>query len=319
MVNVAIMYCKAGEYERSKKTFFKAMPYAVDKEEKASCYVSLAETCFLMNQQDSASYYGRKGLDLLSDIKKLSNESFLVYTYNLLAEIEEQQENYKQALAYRNLTIYYNDSIYSNISDKKLSAIKEKYEYEFLLSKTKELNRKKKISFFVIATLSFIILLILYYMNKQRIGKFRMMQEYYKLKDVIHNENRLNGFSGRLDIMKEIALLDDLIDDGRREKEFKKRLKDVISKINWDTLYPMLNELHKDILETLNKEMGCLNEDEFKIVCLEYSGFHNDEIAKILRLKPNTIMAKKTKIRQKIGLENNVNIKDFLKKHYRKT
>jgi len=312
MQNIAVIHRQGGDYEQAISNFTKASPFAITDEERARNYIHMAETFLQMDQLDSAKYYGKKGLEQLATVKPLNDDSFLIYMYEFLSAIEEKQANYQQALAYKNLSFYYNDSIYSKILDQKISIINQKRENEILLNEANRLNQTRRISFIIIILLVFCIMISLYFVNKHRIKKLQAIRDFYELKHLINSEERLRG----LNIMKEIALLEDMIDDKIREKEFKKRLKDAISKINWDTLFPMLNELHRDVFEKLKKDTTHLNEDEFKIVCLDYSGFHNEEIAKILRSKQNTIITKKTKIRQKLGMENNTNIKEFVSNRY---
>ena len=312
MQNIAVMYRQGGDYEQAINNFIKASPYAITDEERSRNYIHLAETYLQMDQLDSAGYYGKKGLEQLATVKQLNDDSFLAYAYGRFSEIEEKMENYQQALAYKNLSFYYNDSIYSKILDQKISIINQKNEYELLLNEANRWNQTRRISFIIIILLVFCIMAALYFVHKYRINQLQAIRDFNELKNLMSSEVRLKG----LNIMKEIALLEDMIDDKIREKEFKKRLKDAISKINWDTLFPMLNELHRDVFEKLKKDAACLNEDEFKIVCLDYSGFHNEEIAKILRLKQNTITTKKTKIRQKLGMENNTNIQEFISNCY---
>ena len=316
LLSKGVMHCKNSDYEQSIAVLYKSLLYSNTKEEKSRNYMYLADTFLQMNEPDSAKYYGKKGLNLLKTIEKLTDDAYIVYMYELLSGIEEQLENYQQALAYKDQSLYYCDSIYSTIIKQKMLAINKKYDKELLLSKSNKWNRTKNICFIVIGLLALCIILILRFLKKQRIEKLQAVRDFHELRQMLKNEERLMGFSERLELIKEIAMLDDMIDDAVRIKELKKRLKDIIAKITWETLFPLLNELHRDVFEKLKKETTNLKEDEFQVLCLNYSMFNNEEIAKILRLKSTTIVSKKTNIRRKLGLENNAGINDFIKNNY---
>jgi DNA-binding CsgD family transcriptional regulator len=73
-----------------------------------------------------------------------------------------------------------------------------------------------------------------------------------------------------------------------------------------------MNEMHDGFYDRLRRTLSVLDESEFRICCLSYEGFSNTEIGIVLKYSVNTVQAKKTLIRKKLGIQASGNLHDFL-------
>lgn len=83
--------------------------------------------------------------------------------------------------------------------------------------------------------------------------------------------------------------------------------------IDWEVLYHTMNEVHNNFFTYLQKKYPQLDETEFKVCCLIYSDFSNEEIGIILKMTNNVVSKKRSSIRKKLGIDGYGNIIEFLK------
>lgn len=120
------------------------------------------------------------------------------------------------------------------------------------------------------------------------------------------------------DILKKSAVLQMYLrkDEIKQGEKLLSKFNDIVYKqqeLDWDMLYDTMNELHDGFFDELKKIVPTLDDNEFKICCLIYSDFTNQEIGIIMKFSSSTITHKRSSIRRKMGLHDYSNISEYLK------
>lgn len=120
-----------------------------------------------------------------------------------------------------------------------------------------------------------------------------------------------------LETLRNTALLESYLPEDERKYGLRilKRMYDAVfgkKTFPWEKAYNAIGILYDDLPERLRKAYPELDEAEIRLCCLTYMDINNTEIATIMRFKINTIQAKKSVIRKKLGIEGYGNIRDFL-------
>jgi hypothetical protein len=111
-----------------------------------------------------------------------------------------------------------------------------------------------------------------------------------------------NTLLEHFDILKKAALLETYIkeDEKKQGAYLIRKFNEIVygqTDLDWNLLYRTMNDIH-----------------EFRICCLSYEEFSNTEISIVLKYSINTVQAKKTSIRKKLGIKASGNLHDFLDK-----
>lgn len=120
-----------------------------------------------------------------------------------------------------------------------------------------------------------------------------------------------------INILSNTALLESFLPEDERKyglKILKKIYDAVYGKKNfpWEKAYKAISILYNNLPEKLRRQYPELDEAEIRICCLTYMEVNNTEIATIMRFKINTVQAKKSVIRKKLGIDGYGNIRDFI-------
>lgn len=120
-----------------------------------------------------------------------------------------------------------------------------------------------------------------------------------------------------LDILKKAALLEGYLkeDELKTGKNLLRKFNDVVygqKELDWNILYDALNNASNGFLDHLKIKFPELEESEFRICSLVFIECNNTEIAIILNYSVNTVQAKKSIIRKKLGIKTFGDIRNFL-------
>lgn len=321
--NIGVLYSRNGEYLKAVNFLKEALLYESNQENRIKTYNVLAEVYAQSGQLDSAYVYINQSLQRKDLIQDLSVKASL---YEILSSIQEKQGSYYQALeSHKN----YLDNIvlvFTNDIDKNLLNLQKKYDYEKIRLQNVQLklNRTYLILNIVIALLIIFIVMFIFYgkykLAKKKITEFedkfqqlKNMTESFNEKEKTFRSYLLRHFN----ILKKTASLEIYVKKGTPVKSdfWTKKFNEILygqESLDWEVLYKVINELHNDFFIKLRKMYPHLDETEFRIICLTYTKFTSDEIAIILNHSVNTINAKRSAIRKRIGVESFGNLNDFL-------
>lgn len=322
--SIGVAYRENKDFKNAEDYFKEAWKYSVDSLKKASLSSNLAHLFEYQGKNDSAIAYLQKALSYLPSDK----ENFLYANiYKTWSAIEENKMNFEGALEKYKL---YNKHLASILNDNKNSVVLEiegKYNFQRVENHNKQLliERQKILLYslvlLIVLMLSFFVVLRQSYINERKLKEAE--KKIYHMKELSRNYNdKEDSFRNILlrhfDILKKTALLEGYLNEEEKGKgkNLLRKFNEVVygrKDLDWAILYQTLDNLHNGFFERLKKEFPNLDESEFRICCLAYDEFDNTEMAIVLNYSLNTIQAKKTIIRKKLGIKSFGNIREFLR------
>lgn len=344
-VSIAVAYQGTERFDKAREYYRKTLDCYKDSATIAKIYLNIAN-CFSIEkgEKDSCVYYTTKSMEMLGNDS--TGEKLRLPL--MLSKIEEKDGNYKEALALykkymEELTIEYDNQRSKSVLD-----IQQKYDFELMKNENNRLIIHRQYLMLLGAALLIILLIIFMIIRKrQRETKKNLMEakehicqlnemaetyqeekrqmqeehkeltaiaETYNQKKIVFKEILYEHF----DILKKAALLEGYLRDDEKKKGEKllKKFNEVVynqDKIDWDMIFKTMNHLYDNIVDILEARYPELDESELKIFCLTYADLNNTEISIILRLSVNTVQARKSSIRRKLGIDGYGNIVDFMK------
>jgi len=326
--SIGVACRQVGDFQKAKMYFKQALAFPADSLEQARLYYNLAQVFNKMDQNDSARYYLGQSLDQLPE----KNANYLAANiYRAWSAIEAKDGNYQEALAHHNRYSKYLASILDENKSKAVLEIQRKYDLQLLQNHNKQLrlDRQRILLFSSMAVLSAVILFLLVSWRSVQRKKeiLEAEQKIYQLKELARSfDKKESSFRTTLlahfDILKKAALLEAYMkeDDRKKGAYLIRKFNEIVygqAKPDWNVLYRTMNDMHDGFYDRLRKTLSVLDESEFRICCLSYEEFSNTDIGIILKYSINTIQAKKTSIRKKLGIKTFGNLHDFLDESFR--
>lgn len=311
-------------WQQAERYFKMAIDFSLDSLNKAKLAANLARVFELQGKPDSAVYLLQEALNYMPQEQ---NNSLAANIYKTWSAIEEKAEDFQRALKVYKL---YNKHLAEIIEENKNSAILEieaKYNFQLIENKNKRLliERQRNILLSLVLLLifvAFILLMVTRSIRRERILKEteQKVRQLTKLARSFDDkeESFRNILIRHFDIIKKTALLEGFLneDDKKTGQRLLRKFNEVVygqKNLDWDVLYQTLNSLSNGFFKQFKNKSTQLDESEFRICCLIYVDFNNTEIALILNYSINTVQAKKSAIRKKLGVETFGNIRDFMK------
>jgi tetratricopeptide (TPR) repeat protein len=323
-MNMGVAYLEIENWEKAELYFKEAMECFVDSLNNTKLATNFARLFELQGKTDSAIVYLQKALNFLP---RERNNYVVANIYKTWSAIEENNENYKNALYKYRL---YNKHLAQIITDNKNSAIleiKEKYDLQLIENQNKKLLiERQQILLFFLSLLILLIILIFYLSRRSAQNRRNLIDTEQKVRELTKlaksfddkEESFRNVLIRHFDIIKKAALIEGYLkeDERKRGEPFLRKFNEVVygqKQLNWELLYQTLNSLSNGFFENLKNKFTQLDESEFRICCLINVNFNNTEIAILLNYSVNTVQAKKSIIRKKFGIKTYGNINDFMK------
>lgn len=327
--NIAVVYREKKEFGLAKYYIYEGLKYAESDIDKAKIYINLSKVYLFNKQYDSASYYIDKSLKLQYPGDK--DYYLLANTYKLLTSLKEERNQYKEALDYHKEYSNALKSIIKQNNNKAIIESEKRYKLEYVQN---ENNRIKVQNLETILTLIIIFsivavdlfIIIVYQIIKLKNNKKKIAEsetsifELQEMAKIYKEEKKTlrNIVLHNFDILrKNAALQETLISKGDKlsPQKISRETNNILygqDNIDWDLLYLSMNERHNRLFDKMKSKYPQLDEDEFRICCLNYAKFNSRQIAIIMQLSINTIHNKNTLIRQKLGIPKFGNIAAFL-------
>lgn len=325
LMNLGSVYVELENYKEALILYKEALKLSEDNiETQATLYLNISTAYWELNTKDSSMYYLNKALDISPQI----NDSYLLASlYDTSYKQNEEAKNYKQA--FEDLKKY--DSIVENIylknEKKEVLNIRKKYQFEQIknLNNQLQIKNQKTIVLSLTIIMALIIICFVYYHLMQK-NKRKASEAENK---ILYLNNLALGYNKRnktfrdtllhhFDILKKSAVMQMYLrkDEIKQGEKLLSMFNDIVYKqhdLDWDMLYSTMNELHNGFLDRLKELVPTLDDNEFKICCLIYSDFTNEEIAIIMKYSSSTVTHKRSSIRKKMGLPEYSNITESLK------
>jgi len=323
--NIGLAYNQVGELEKARSYLRSCIPYFDDDENKAKVHLNMAYSFNDGKNKDSTLYYVNKSLEYIEE----ENYTMKQAVYLLLSKIEEQDNNYSQALFHHKEYAKHLNRMFKETNNQAILDVQKKYDFELVRNDNNRLLMQRQSAVLVIFGLVILILLILFYFYKERFNNKTALadaeQKISQLEDIADSydekENSVRGILFQhFNILKKIALVETHLKEEEKKQGQKllRKVNEIIyndGTIDWDLIIQTIDKLYKGFPTRLNDTFPQLDEPEQKICCLAYAGLNNTEIAIIMALSVNTIQMKKSNIRKKLGIEGYGNIVEYLSKY----
>jgi DNA-binding CsgD family transcriptional regulator len=323
------------------KEYYKAIPYLEkgialttatklwDNAASFSCY--LADINLLQGNIAKAN-------ELLQNAKAIvpkNDDDNLYKLYSGLSNYYRKTGNAAQTLFYQDSMLFYKDKIATERSaNKKITA-----EFNFELEKRKqneillqaETNRQKWVRNFIISGLFAIMLLGLFYYNRQRI------RHLYKQKQLINEkriaEEELNIAAVQLDdFTKSLKVKNNLIEQFTAEIEKLQalpcnivtpeqtatlnqiRASAILTDEDWDDFRKKFEKVHSGFLERLKIALPDLSPAETRFMALAKLNLSNKEMAAMLGVSADAMRTIRYRLRKKLHLSEEGDIQELINK-----
>lgn len=338
--NMGKAYSENKQYDSAKKYFTEALKLTQkDNLKRAKILLSLSNIMENEEKPDSVLIY----LNEANALSQSSNDNyFKISLYSALSIAYEKRNDYQMAYQYNKELTKSLDDVMTENEEKSILAFEKMYNYEVLQNESKglEIQRQYLIIGILLVVIAAVIVSSYFYRNARtrrkhleeaelKIDNFQNMVNTYKnMENEYKNiENTFKGkedtFRGKLlehfQILKKSALLEGFLNDEEKSKNKKllKKFNEIVynqDTMDWNKLYESMNDVHYNFLENLRNEYPQLDEIEFRICCMIYSAFSNEEISIIMGMASNSVSKKRSSIRRKLDIEEYGNIAEFLHK-----
>lgn len=313
MQNIGLTYARLNHPEEAIEYIHKSCTYHSDN--LLPCQLILANIYLHQTRLDSAAHY-LKAIhpDHFSELRLKKRY------YDHYAWLKELQNDYQAALKARKQQIGCQNLLYTKKPEFRIENIIRRYKEKKFSREKYALIYQRTLLFTGIIIISALGLLIIVYNCYLRKKK---QLKYTEACQMVHHLQRLNSEQEK--IQEEFRkILQDKLENSQRLAlfctQFENRYKSFLenyrttlgTELNWQELYFAINFLHDNFQRKLITRFPNLDEKEIQVICLLRAGFHQDEIAYLMRQSVYTIHKRKTAIRKKTGIDERADIIESL-------
>lgn len=318
--SLSILYRKTSDLSKSLEYSRECLKLFSSDEDKilSEHYYSILLVFNKLNETDSTKYYGQKLIETAKKEKRLFN---IINGYRLLAKIEKQQGNYKDACFYQDKVNIYKDSLNIDANKNKVIELDKKYD---IAQKEKQVlqaenNQLRSYLFFlvIVIIISFIIITI-YRKHK------KLKLEYTKLsEDVQHTEWGLSVTQELITInniaYNELERLINRYSVGNTDSVIYNRFKDVLAKqkSNYSTqLIMTLTNFDKAFVKKFQSKFTNFSSADMMLAAMIRHRWKGADIAAVFHVSAEAIRKRKARLTKKITeiINEDIDLEEYLNK-----
>jgi|AGTN01.3.fsa_nt_gi Bacterial regulatory proteins, luxR family. len=316
--NLSVAYTNTKQFDKAEIYLRQSYSLNTDSAKLPRYYLNFAEL-YAMGRPDSAVWYTEQ---LKRHINTAEDDYFKASAYSYLAGWEKAQANYDAAFAYQEARMKTLSRIMKERGNQSVYEVHLKYNYEQMQKQYyMDLSDRQRWIFALLVAVMGGGILSTWYWIRQRNKRAEAQRDidtlqgmnrelesaiYQKRLDLRKNLLwRFNISREMLEINREINKPDRIkFDDSHWIGQFNKIVygKRDIEEV-WDALFETFNEVQPGLAEKIKEKYPDLTETEFRVCILVYAGFNISETALILHFSPNTIQARRSDVRRKMGLD----------------
>lgn len=305
------IWLKSGNIEQAKKV--------ISLNNTSGQYALLSDVCLAEGKLDSAEYYLNLALASVNDKRKK------VGFYQKLAEVARMKGDKENIIDYLLRRCALTDSVYqefvkNSVEKWRTNSRYERAQKEAIASRLKAVSSQRLLG---IVSVVFLIVVSIYQFLHSRKRK-KLYESCFLIQQLQISEANLKNllerqleeksvhlrifFERRVEILKNLINLD-LFD----VKKLREKLPDIgLSPEDWQLLKEGLNISMNGVVECIENDYPDLTEDDRRYCYLYYARFSAQEIAVLLNVHLDSIYKKRNRIRQRLHLENDVTLENFL-------
>lgn len=308
------LWLKLGNIEQAKKT--------IDLNEITSGqYALLSDICLAEEKSDSAEYYLSQALASVNDKRQK------IGFYQRLARIAQTTGEKEKAVDYLLRRCAVTDSVYQGFVENSVEKWRTHSRYERAQKEAVSARLKAVSSQRLLGIVSVVFLIVisvyqfLHSRKRKKLYEYRFLIQQLQiseanLKNLLERQLEEKIVQLRIFFERRVEILKNLIELSLFDvKKLRKKLPDIeLSVEDWQLLKEGLDVSMNGIVNCIENDCPNLTEDDRRYCYLYYAGFSAQEIAVLLNVHQDTIYKKRNRIRQRLHLEENVSLEDFLEK-----
>lgn len=276
--------------------------------------LSIAKTHFLNKQIDSCWFYLKKAQELRIYMNAYDTKDYYNLNIDCFAFLKNTA---KEKLYIDSLGVLQQDEL-SKIMEASVG------NNETLISTVNHLdiveNNNKSKKFWIVFLISGIVILSVFFFYYNKKKKFKVNEFEYLKTNHEKLKVKIQGFESYISTLKkEIKSISLTQDSSNQKVEIKKLYNDI--NLNSKSILDkseshleLINELNIDFFNTISTQYPDLNASEIIICYYVFMGFKNKEIAVFINSTVRAVESKRYRINNKLAIEPNVTLVEFLNK-----
>ncbi len=345
---IAVVTQNIGLTYIQKKQYKKGIPYlleAIQKfkslnspEDLSDCYSDLGKAYTNIGKYDLAKHYYNLALQLT---QKIDNPRLRLKSLQGLEQIYLKTNNFKNAYHYKERYYTLKDSIDNIEIQKQLSELDKKYQTEKKEKEIARLSARQKIEkartntliTILLSLITFVILSAAFIWQRRKkekaIAELKLKKTQLKQQqleqELAYKNKRLATHA--INIMQRNKLLQNylnIIKDIKPKEEDKTKIqykslkreiqKTIQSKKDWEQFKTYFEETNKSFVDKLMQQNPDLTNNDFRLAALIRLGMTNKEIASIFNISAQSVKNALYRLKKKLQLEPDDNLRTYLKK-----
>lgn len=281
-----------------------------------------------LNQPDSAKYYFERCKNNLSTTKQR-------FLYNIAGiSIEKENNNLQKAFNHLTDAYYQRDSLFKKSIESNIYTIDKQFDY---IQKEKEnlilkiSNRNKIIYIFslttALLTIAFLLCITISCHRKKLLTKEfekQKLENNLKALKEIHESKKqilLNKLQNRTQNTLNIKRLEMGLIDKNKIEEFRDKItkQSIISELDWKEYIHEANQFLDGKISVLAARFPALKENDIRIVTLICLKLDITDCCTLLDTQKNTLYHRRVLIKERLGLEKNTDLDQWLSEYIKST
>lgn len=332
--NIGRLHMQQGQNERAIDYLNRALQIADEQDQDLSSIIheNLTKLYIADKQYDQALYHANETLTLSKAFGTKLGEKI---SYELLAQIYEQTDEFEKAFINQQKLMAVKDSILNEEKSQQINELQTRYETAqkeqeiALLEQEKQQQAVLRNVFLAGLILVGIIGVLVYNRQRLKIRKKRVELENTRLKeeqlesDLEFKNRELTNHSLHLvqknEVMKQLKEnISEIKKNGYEDmgNELQKLENTVNYSLNldqdWEQFQLYFEEVHSGFFDTLKDEYPDLTPNELRLSALAKLNLSIKETATIMGIAPNSVKTARYRLRKKLDMETEENLTEFM-------
>ncbi len=329
--NISEVYILSERYQEAEDNLIEALSIA-EKEEAGflpgQIYRRLVELYLAMGDLNKAEQYGKISIE---NAEEYGRDKKLITDYQLLSQVYERKNQFRESLEYYKKFHAQNDSIFGLEKLNAINALQLEYQ-EFknqqevrLLEEQNRVAQLKQNGLMagilaLITIFGALIFALRQRLSKNRIAREKVEQELaFNQKELTFKQKELTAYA--LQIAQKNEVLEGVKTKvAEVDNSDPRQLQRIINTINfnqndddsWEGFRQRFVALHKDFESIIKKDYPEVTANELRLMSLLKMNLSNKEIANILNVSADGIKKARYRLRKKLALETSDSLESFI-------
>ncbi len=320
--NLSVAYREAGKYAEAKTYLQQSFTLVNDSSELPRYYLNFAKLYLQTNQPDSLVFYRDR---LIRSMDAVDDLHLKASAYSFLAEEAMANKDFASAFDYQRKRSFLVEEITQKQLERSVYEVQQKYDYEKQQNRHAQALLKRQrlgilfLVLFLAASLSAVALLRQTVRQKNRLFSLqnaieildktakdlRRQQEVTKESNIQLRETLLWKFNvqHKATLLKSELQHLERMDTKKALAKFDEIVYGKDNPLQWNALVETIDTIHPGLSGFIRRRYPQFSDTELNVCLLSYAGLSPKETALILNQSVHTVNMARTRIRQKMNLE----------------